>query len=69
MIELLQFVAVCRFKPSVALPISIKSMGSSADKKQGVTMGMDVLDCPVCYEPFKPPILQVHVLHIQVACS
>uniref|UniRef100_A0A0E0FFL4 RING-type E3 ubiquitin transferase n=1 Tax=Oryza nivara TaxID=4536 RepID=A0A0E0FFL4_ORYNI len=51
------------FKPSVALPISIKSMGSSADKKQGVTIGMDVLDCPVCYEPFKPPILQCSVGH------
>ncbi|KAF2948180.1 hypothetical protein DAI22_01g017500 [Oryza sativa Japonica Group] len=38
-------------------------MGSSADKKQGVTMGMDVLDCPVCYEPFKPPILQCSVGH------
>jgi hypothetical protein len=39
-------------------------MGHNADKKQVVTIGMDVLDCPVCFEPFKPPIFQVHESHI-----
>ncbi|KAF0918386.1 hypothetical protein E2562_023547 [Oryza meyeriana var. granulata] len=43
--------------------MSSKSMGNSADKKQGITMGMDVLDCPVCLEPLKPPILQCSVGH------
>jgi hypothetical protein len=28
-------------------------------KKQHVTMGMEVLDCPVCYNPLSPPIFQV----------
>uniref|UniRef100_A0A0D9UW90 RING-type E3 ubiquitin transferase n=1 Tax=Leersia perrieri TaxID=77586 RepID=A0A0D9UW90_9ORYZ len=43
--------------------MSRKSMVNSADKKQDVAMGMDVLDCTVCYEPFKPPILQCSVGH------
>jgi E3 ubiquitin-protein ligase SIAH1 len=28
-------------------------------KRQHVTMGMEVLDCPVCYNPLSPPIFQV----------
>ncbi|EAY72350.1 hypothetical protein OsI_00203 [Oryza sativa Indica Group] len=43
----------------VALAMVSVSMGHNADKKQVVTIGMDVLDCPVCFEPFKPPIFQI----------
>jgi E3 ubiquitin-protein ligase SIAH1 len=28
-------------------------------RRQHVTMGMEVLDCPVCYNPLSPPIFQV----------
>jgi E3 ubiquitin-protein ligase SIAH1 len=28
-------------------------------KKQNVAMGMDVLDCPGCSTPLRPPIFQV----------
>jgi hypothetical protein len=27
-----------------------------------VTVELEVLDCPVCYEPLRPPIFQVHSL-------
>lgn len=33
--------------------------GKEAAKKQNVTMGMEVLDCPVCSYPLRPPIFQV----------
>lgn len=32
--------------------------------KMGVKMEIGVLDCPVCYEPLSPPILQVPKLNI-----
>ncbi|KAG2547183.1 putative E3 ubiquitin-protein ligase SINA-like 6 [Panicum virgatum] len=33
-------------------------------KVDGVRMAMGALDCPVCYEPLKPPILQCGVGHL-----
>lgn len=32
--------------------------------RMGVKMELGVLDCPVCYEPLSPPILQVSMLNI-----
>ncbi|KAL6637512.1 hypothetical protein ACP70R_025084 [Stipagrostis hirtigluma subsp. patula] len=40
-----------------------KCEGGSMDKRQDVTMAMGALECPVCYEPLKPPIYQCSVGH------
>ncbi|VAH55836.1 unnamed protein product [Triticum turgidum subsp. durum] len=32
--------------------------GESSGKRQNATMGMDALDCPVCFHPLRPPIYQ-----------
>nr|CDM80397.1 unnamed protein product [Triticum aestivum] len=32
--------------------------GESSGKRRNVSMGMDALDCPVCFHPLKPPIYQ-----------
>lgn len=37
--------------------------GESSGKRQNVTMGMDALDCPVCFHPLRPPIYQCSVGH------
>ncbi|KAF7034413.1 hypothetical protein CFC21_045433 [Triticum aestivum] len=37
--------------------------GESSGKRQSVTMGMDALDCPVCFHPLRPPIYQCSVGH------
>ncbi|KAL6894583.1 hypothetical protein ACP4OV_008681 [Aristida adscensionis] len=43
--------------------------GETMDKRLDVTMAMDALDCPVCYEPLRPPIYQCCVGHfICLAC-
>ena len=34
-----------------------------------VTVELEVLDCPVCYEPLRPPIFQVHSLCPKVITS
>ncbi|VAH71696.1 putative E3 ubiquitin-protein ligase SINA-like 6 [Triticum dicoccoides] len=41
--------------------------GESSGKRQNVTMGMDALDCPVCFHPLRPPIYQCSVGHF--VCS
>ncbi|KQK02488.1 E3 ubiquitin-protein ligase SINA-like 7 [Brachypodium distachyon] len=41
--------------------------GQSSRKRQNVTMGMETLDCPICYLPLRPPIYQCTVGHF--VCS
>uniref|UniRef100_A0A0A8Y551 RING-type E3 ubiquitin transferase n=1 Tax=Arundo donax TaxID=35708 RepID=A0A0A8Y551_ARUDO len=41
-----------------------KEAGDSNDKTQEVTMAMGCLDCPVCYEPLRPPIFQCGIGHV-----
>uniref|UniRef100_A0A453DS84 RING-type E3 ubiquitin transferase n=1 Tax=Aegilops tauschii subsp. strangulata TaxID=200361 RepID=A0A453DS84_AEGTS len=41
--------------------------GQSSCKRQNATMGMDTLDCPVCFHPLRPPIYQCSVGHF--VCS
>jgi hypothetical protein len=36
-----------------------KVEAANVDNKQGIKMETNVLDCPVCFEPLNPPILQV----------
>ena len=39
-------------------------MGAAKRRKAAaatdVSMELDILDCPVCYHPLRPPIFQVH---------
>ncbi|XP_037409355.1 putative E3 ubiquitin-protein ligase SINA-like 6 [Triticum dicoccoides] len=37
--------------------------GESSTKKLKVTMGVETLDCPICYEPLRPPLFQCSVGH------
>ena len=37
-----------------------------------VSMELDILDCPVCYNPLRPPIFQVHAhtyIGVCLSCS
>jgi E3 ubiquitin-protein ligase SIAH1 len=38
------------------------AMRRTAAAAADVSMELDILDCPVCYQPLRPPIFQVHVL-------
>ncbi|TVU45920.1 hypothetical protein EJB05_05430, partial [Eragrostis curvula] len=44
-----------------------KEEGDATDMREGVKMELSILDCPVCYEPLRAPILQCGVGH--VLCS
>ncbi|XP_048549377.1 E3 ubiquitin-protein ligase SINA-like 7 [Triticum urartu] len=39
--------------------VEAKREGESSTKKLKVTMGVETLDCPICYEPLRPPIFQL----------
>ncbi|KAM3346108.1 hypothetical protein ACQJBY_020566 [Aegilops geniculata] len=43
--------------------VEAKREGESSTKKLKVTMGVETLDCPICYEPLRPPIFQCSVGH------
>ena len=34
--------------------------GESSAKRLNVSIGVDTLDCPICFEPLRPPIFQVN---------
>jgi E3 ubiquitin-protein ligase SIAH1 len=36
--------------------------GASNGKRLTVTMEVDTLECPICFEPLRPPIFQVNEL-------
>jgi hypothetical protein len=39
-----------------------QSEGASNGKRLTVTMEVDTLECPICFEPLRPPIFQVNEL-------
>ncbi|XP_037416403.1 E3 ubiquitin-protein ligase SINA-like 7 [Triticum dicoccoides] len=43
--------------------VEAQGEGESSTKKLKVTMGVETLDCPICYEPLTPPIFQCLVGH------
>jgi E3 ubiquitin-protein ligase SIAH1 len=38
--------------------------GANNGKRLTVTMEVDTLDCPICFEPLRPPIFQVNALRL-----
>jgi hypothetical protein len=37
------------------------------DMREGVRMDLSILDCPICYEPLRAPIFQVHMEPFRVS--